>query len=262
MSAMIPSNTQRADATVDWVLKVRSGTRLLFWIVVLSVLAVNSAGFCIPLFGGDLALVEWVGVVPMVAVVGMLIAVLRITCPPPCRANKRHSDVLAQAVRVCTLLAAVVAWGVPIAAFIEIPLRGSVGGGFSLVADGAAAVLLCAYLWSLAVRFEMTSLSRLFCLVGCAFIVSDITSLFGILVENVPGGSSMAYAYALNGSAVLSLGAGACGLVALWVFGTRLGCATAGRCLVCGYLLCGISSPICPECGTPQVVESAGRHER
>ncbi|HUU85414.1 MAG TPA: hypothetical protein VM243_18090 [Phycisphaerae bacterium] len=240
------------QARCQWIGRVRSGARLLFWVVLVSVLATNVGAMGVAFLGGSRGDLRWVAFIPAAAGFLLLVGVYLLTAPVPHRGLSASPETQRRLLRICAIAVVIGRCG---RLFVRhapsFPGTSFVWIGESLV-QALGILLLFLYLGGLASRFREAGLAR------SMFVLAWVGPIVSLLLS-----FTLAYIYQDLGLSrsmhlVLSIVRLSLGLVVwigalwlMWRFGTRIPAAAEGRCVNCGYSLHGLRDPRCPECGAP-----------
>jgi len=238
------------DVNRRWVSEVQRGARLLFWVVLVSVLVTNLATASVAVLGGTRQDLRYVAFVPAIAAFVLLMGIYALTTRVPCRRGTEALDAPRRALRVCVVLAVVGRCGRLAVKYIPpMPQSLCVSVGETVV-HTVGMFLLFLYLARLAERFDETRLSSSFRLIAWVGPIVSLLLSFGTArISEGLGLSHSTYVLFLVLSVVLGLVAWIWALRLFWKFGTRIQVAAQGRCINCGYSHEGLASPVCPECG-------------
>ena len=176
-----------------------------------------------------------------------LVGVLSVTAALPFQAGRSESQWLR---RLARILAVVFCLEVALGTAEFIPNGEVLGILFELILGGLC-ISVCFYLGGLANRFRQPRIAWVLASAGCVLVAwIPLTEwLYTHVVSNLAPSSRVAWVGLLVGEGVVLVWS----FGALWFFGSRLRSMTEGRCLHCGYLLVGLSSDRCPECGHGEV---------
>jgi len=225
-----------------WLKNVRRGVFLLLAAGLmygtadyLSILTMRSG----PLFDLNLCL----GILSLLGAWVGLVGVLSVTAALPFQAGRSESQWLR---RLARILAVVFCLEVALGTAEFIPNGEVLGIVFEFILGGLC-ISVYFYLSGLANRFGQPRIAGVLVSAGCVLVAwIPLTDWLypGVVSWGAPRWR-VAWVGLLVGEGVVLVWS----LGTLWFFGSRLRSVTEGRCLHCGYLLVGLSSDRCPECG-------------
>ncbi len=238
-----------------WLTRVRFGARVLFWTILLSVLAANIAGSLVPVLAASAGLVytdplmNWVHLVPTVAGWPLLVGVFTFTTPLPGAGQSPAGEGLRRSLRVLASSDVAYTAANSLSEF-TVDITDSPAFWLRRLLVGIAAMLVgLSYLRHLCRRFGSATIGRGLGALLLCYVALEVAG-WGIYAWDQRSQMSTAYyLYWVDGTLLCWAFVWIWGLYLLRRFSLRLVQSAEGRCIRCGYALRGLTEARCPECG-------------
>ena len=228
--------------------RTRRGTSLVFWFLLLPPLLSNLAAFVLPLIRAPRGMLAWTSLTYSLGGIPLVFGVLDATVLGMTQAFDKGMRALAIALRIAVVLDI----GTRIVRNAIVLSQVSVGRegieAIRLVVDLVFVICGTVYMARVLKYLQREGLARGIVRYGVAYCA---TSFAGVALGTLLGKAWEASMWAANLRFAIYVLLGVWGLVTVWRFKACLTRLTKNQCLACGYSLCALPEPRCPECGTP-----------